>query len=97
MIDNMVERVARVLAPAAFAGGFSSRNAEGAEQARARSLSRRIIAAMREPTTTMRAAAYAVNVPGADLFDFMAYDCAGPVMAAMIDAVLSEDQTAPTG
>ena len=97
MIDDMVERVARVLAPAAFAGGFSSRNAEGAEQARARSLSRRVIAAMREPTDAMRAAAYAVNVPGADLFDFMAYDCAGQILAAMIDAALSEDRLPSAG
>ena len=52
---------------------------------------------MREPTDAMRAAAYAMNVPGADLFDFMAYDCAGPILAAMIDAALSEDRLPSAG
>lgn len=57
MAEDLVERIAKEIAPGAFAGGFSSENARGAEQARARSLSRKVISAMREPTEAMREAA----------------------------------------
>lgn len=57
MADGMIERIARALSPSAFAGGYSSKNAEGAEQTRARARARAVLAAMREPTEAMREAA----------------------------------------
>jgi hypothetical protein len=54
---SMIERIAAVLAPAAFdpASDFSSTNAASAERARTRAMkqARRVMAAMREPTVAM--------------------------------------------
>lgn len=46
------------------------------------------IEALREPTEAMVAAADNIRVLGADLHDFVAYDCAPVMWQAMIDAAL---------
>ena len=85
MAEDLVERIAKQLAPGAFAGEFSSKNAQGAEQARARSLSRKVIAAMREPTQAMREAAM-----HADYRRGFHDDDYAETFQIMIDAALAE-------
>lgn len=53
---------------------------------------RAAIEAMREPTEGMVDAAYRVSVFGADLHDFVAHDCSGPVWEAMIEEALTEKE-----
>ena len=85
MAEDLVGRIAKEIAPGAFAGAFSSENARGAEQARARSLSRKVIAAMREPTEAMREAAM-----HADYRRGFHDDDYAETFQIMIDAALAE-------
>jgi hypothetical protein len=83
-MSEMVERVGKVIWDAHHAWLARSDPAERLSDA----CGRAAIAAMMEPTEAMTDAADRVHVLGADLHDFVAYGCAGPVWWAMIAEAL---------
>jgi hypothetical protein len=93
MMNDMMERVARAIDPERWAQIDHMPVADrarpvliAAEKMRASAA----IEAMREPTEAMTKAAERVEVRGADLHDFAAFDCAPDVWKAMIDAALKD-------
>ena len=90
---TMIERVAITLCPSAFTGGCSSKNAQGAEQARALASARAVIAVMREPTEAMMEAK-AVDDGGGktDVDGYLDYLSADNIWRAMIDAALEDER-----
>lgn len=86
MTDSMIDRLARVIAPAAFSDGHSSKVTQAAELARARANARELLLAIRAPTDEMKEA-------GAKLFDpeeGIGARAAEIVFHDMIDAALKE-------
>ena len=84
-MSEMVKKVAQAIENEwIMAADFNDpdRSFPAAEMARA------AIAAMREPTEAMTISADALSIPGADLHDFVAYDCSRPLWQAMIDEAL---------
>lgn len=83
----MIERIARALEPRVW-----DRTGPAFEMMQQKSLdkARAALTAMLDATPGMIEAADSVSVHGADLHDFVAYDCAPVIWQAMIQAALGE-------
>ena len=91
--QTMIERVAMTLCPSAFTGMYSSKNAQGAEQARALASARAVLTAMREPTDAMMKAKALDDDGGRTEVDgYLDYLSADNIWRAMIDAALKDEQ-----
>jgi hypothetical protein len=89
--QTMIERIAEALCPSAFTGKFLSKNAQGAEQAKALASARAVLSAMREPTEEMMKAKAKDDIGGdAPVAGYLDYLSADDVWRAMIDAAREE-------